>query len=237
MPVVDNLHGLFKRIFEGADKPIPKGRAERFKAGDDWEHGALSRRVYGSYQQYLDHQRSKLPNIQEKLEARAGEAVQNFRLRFEMVALKPASSVLCLGARLGHEVMAFIDLGHFAVGIDLYPGEGNRHVVTGDFHQLVFADHSVDCVYINSLDHILELDLFLAEVNRVLKPDGVFIADIVRGYEEGFYAGKYEALHWPTTVAFANEIVRVGKFALVRSTDLKDVGSPQWVQYVLKPRA
>ena len=40
-------------------------------------------------------------------------------------------SVLCLAARQGSEVRAFIDSGAFAVGIDLNPGPRNRFVVVG----------------------------------------------------------------------------------------------------------
>jgi SAM-dependent methyltransferase len=211
-------------------------RRLRFEKGSDWRHDTLSRRLYGSYEDYVVHQRSKLKRIRRGLEAQTAETVRTFRRRFALLALKPASSVLCLGARLGHEVMAFIELGHFAVGIDLCPGDDNKHVMVGDFHQLVFADHSVDCVYINSLDHILNLEKFTAEVNRVLKPDGLFLADIVYGYEEGFYAGEFETLHWPTAATFASELARLGDFDLIQTTDLKDVGSPRWVQCVFKPR-
>src|SRR5215216_3610430 len=57
--------------------------------------------------------------------------------------------VLCLGARQGTEVRAFIDRGGFAVGIDLNPGEKNRYVLIGDFQELQFATGSVDIVYTN----------------------------------------------------------------------------------------
>ena len=48
-------------------------------------------------------------------------------------------TVLCLAARIGTEVKAFLDLGCFAIGIDLNPGTDNRYVVHGDFHDLQFA--------------------------------------------------------------------------------------------------
>ena len=51
-----------------------------------------------------------------------------------------------VGARIGTEVKAFLDLGAVAIGIDLNPGENNRYVVYGDFHDLQFASGSIDVV-------------------------------------------------------------------------------------------
>ena len=182
----------------------------------------------------MTHQVAKLGGIRCALAARSDIAIELFRRRFELLDLAPASSVLCLGARLGQEVQAFISLGHFAIGNDLCPGEGNSYVVTGDFHRLVFADRSVDCVYMNSVDHILHLDAFTSEVRRVLKPGGQFAADIVYGYEEGFWAGDYEVIHWPRARDFAKELARIGGLELERTTDLAEHGSPLWLQCVFR---
>ena len=70
--------------------------------------------------------------------------------------MKKAASVLCLGARQGTEVKAFLDLGCFAVRIDLEPGAENQFVVQGDFHDLKFPTESVDIVFTNSLDHAFD---------------------------------------------------------------------------------
>ena len=211
-------------------------RIDRFRLGSDWRHEqSLSRRYYESYESYLTHQVQKLDGLRSRLDARASETIAIFRRRFELLPLRPASSVLCLGARLGHEVAAFIALGHFAVGIDLNPGEDNPYVVTGDFHKIVFADRSVDCIYMNSLDHTLDLPELIFQVRRVLKIDGLFAANIVYGYEEGFWAGEYETLHWPTALGFAKILAEIGGFKVESTRDLTDVGSPRWLQCVFRP--
>ncbi len=106
-------------------------------------------------------------------------------------------SVLCLAARQGTEVRAFIDQGAFAVGIDLNPGPDNRYVVVGDFHDLQFADDSVDYVYTNSLDHAFDLDAILAQVAAVLRPGGALILEAnVSAGEGAADAGPYEATVW-----------------------------------------
>jgi SAM-dependent methyltransferase len=136
--------------------------------------------------------------------------------RLAALGLKPASAVLCLGARSGAECKAFIDLGHFAIGIDLNPGQENRYVVVGDFHQLQFADASVDVVYTNALDHAFELGRLLAEVRRVLKPDGRFIADLVDPAQRG--PGDFEATWWASIDAVLIEIGKAG-FSLAARRD------------------
>jgi hypothetical protein len=45
----------------------------------------------------------------------------------------------------------------FSVGIDLNPGPRNGYVLHGDFHNIIFADASIDAVYTNALDHSFDL--------------------------------------------------------------------------------
>jgi SAM-dependent methyltransferase len=101
-----------------------------------------------------------------------------------------------LGARLGTEVKAFLDLGCFAIGIDLNPGADNRYVVTGDFHHLQFPTASTDVVFTNSLDHALDINQVASEVKRVLKPGGRFVLEIGRGLADGGRPLYYEAVAW-----------------------------------------
>src|SRR3989338_2256161 len=105
-------------------------------------------------------------------------------------------NVLCLAARIGTEVKAFLDIGCFAVGIDLNPGIVNKYVVHGDFHDIQFPDHTVDVIFSNSLDHAFDLNKLIKEVKRVLKANGFLILEIVRGTEEGYMPGYYEAAVW-----------------------------------------
>ena len=172
----------------------------RLRIGEKWEEeGGFERRRYPDYETYLEHQKTKFSALRAKsveghdqrfhaaLTARLAQMPLDFQGR----------NVLCLAARQGSEVRAFIDQGAFAVGIDLNPGKKNRYVVVGDFHALQFADGSVDYVYTNSLDHAFDLDRILREVRRVLKADGAFLVEANVSAEEGAApAGPYEATVW-----------------------------------------
>ncbi len=173
--------------------------------------GAFSVRAYESYEGYRDHQAAKLPTLNlEDYDTRYRQVLGE-RLS-KLPFLPPGSSVLCLAARIGTECKAFLDQRCFAVGIDLNPGDGNRYVVHGDFHQLQFADSSVDCVFTNSLDHAFDLDRIVREVARVLKPRGVFLAEIVAGTEDeaGREPGRFEALWWERLESVVQQIADKG---------------------------
>ena len=144
------------------------------------EEGFGARR-YSSYDDYVRHQRSKLPLVDLRDYDKDFRANLADRLKAGDWAGK---SVLCLAARIGTEVRAFHDAGAFAIGIDLEPGKNNQWVVPGDFHNLVFPDSCVDGVYCNSLDHALDLKRLLAEMKRVLKPTGALLIDAQNGSEE-----------------------------------------------------
>jgi SAM-dependent methyltransferase len=205
-------------------------------ASEAWVHrGEISQRRYDSYETYSDHQRSKLDDLLATTDfSRNAKSTRLFRQRFELATeLRPGSSVLCLAARIGSEVEAFISLGHFAIGIDLNPGPKNPYVVVGDFHALVFADRSVDCVYTNSLDHAFDLEKVAREVSRVLKPGGIFMLDAVYGYQEGYTVGNHDAVHWATVESFAQRMAEWGGFKLETIRDLGPHGSPYFKQCIL----
>ena len=71
------------------------------------------------------------------------------RARARCSASAPASAPRC---------RALHDLGYFAIGIDLNPGDANPYVLPGDFHRIVFPDASLDAVYTNALDHVFSLE-------------------------------------------------------------------------------
>ena len=170
------------------------------RIGASWRPGAeaLARRVYPDYATYLEHQRTKLDAMRlESLRGHDRRFHDALRCRLEALPLElRGRSVLCLAARQGTEVRAFIERGAFAVGVDLNPGRDNPHVVVGDFHRLQFADDSVQVVYCNSFDHAFDLEAMMAEIRRVLTPDGRLVAEVGRGTKEGGRPGFYEALAW-----------------------------------------
>lgn len=211
-------------------------RKQRFDSRH-WDRGdGAARRAYDSYEEYLEHQAAKLEKISKRLRKHEADDFDDFKRRFgSCAALRgSASSVLCLGARLGTEVRALRELGHFALGIDLEPGENNRWVLRGDFHALDFADGSVDVVYTNALDHVFDLQRVMGEVARVLKPGGAFVTDVAPGYEEGFTPGEFESHYWPTVDSLVDRILACG--GLVKESR-RDLGLPRqtlWIQVVFR---
>jgi SAM-dependent methyltransferase len=177
-------------------------KAMKLKIGELWipDNSAQSfaKRIYTAYEEYKMHQSSKLKYIDlaeiSEYDMRYREILRE-RLE-KLKLLKRGVNVLCLCARIGTEVKSFIDLGCFAVGIDLNPGENNHYVVHGDFHHVQFADNSVDVVFTNSLDHVFDIKQVLHEINRVLKPEGLFITEAVKGSKEGVSPDFYASFWW-----------------------------------------
>ena len=170
-----------------------------FKIGESWspgiETGGFERRDYSSYEDYLEHQRDKCDRTD--LTQYDADFRQTLLRRLDQLDLQLGGmKVLCLAARIGTEVKSFLDLGSFAVGIDLNPGSSNRYVLHGDFHDLQFATGSVDLIFTNSLDHVYDLEKVLAEAHRVLRQGGLLIVEAALGTEGGIDAGFYESFWW-----------------------------------------
>jgi SAM-dependent methyltransferase len=208
---------LGERLAREGRRIVAQGKKVLLRAriGEEWSEagGGAQRRAYPDYETYLEHQRTKL-------DAFRGSSIDRHDRRFhaalgarlaDLPLPLARARVLCLAARQGSEVRAFIDQGAFAVGIDLNPGRGNRYVMVGDFHDLQFAAGSVDVVYTNSLDHAFDLARILAEVRRVLAPGGVLIAEVGGGGGDG--RGFYEALSWDSVDALVSRFAEQG-FAL-----------------------
>ena len=185
----------------------------RFRIGERWEQaGGLAARQYPDYDTYLAHQATKFGGLRwktvEKHDRRLYEELST-RLKALPLAFR-GSSVLCLAARQGSEVRAFIDQGAFAVGIDLNPGPRNRFVVVGDFHQLQYADKSIDVVFTNSLDHAFDLSRIMKEARRVLKPSGHLIVEANMAEGDGAARGAFESLVWTTINQLVERIEEAG---------------------------
>lgn len=146
-------------------------------------------RTYKSYQEYLDHQASKLKLHLSEVIEKNREYQEIVYDRYRDLLLFKGCSVLCLGARLGGEVEAFKKLGAVAIGIDINPGVNNLHVLYGDFHEINFPDRCFDYVFTNCVDHVYDMEKFLYEISRVLKSDGIGIIELA--VQE---AGEYETI-------------------------------------------
>lgn len=169
----------------------------------NWEEidDRFKRRTYKDYDQYVALQSQKLDisygraqRFSDGQRGGLGKRLKSFGFA------KTAKSALCLGARLGGEVQAFLDNGIEAVGIDLNPGKNNPYVSYGDFHNLVFPDQSFDIIYTNSLDHALDLKKVTSEMIRVLQPFGHAIIESKGGTEEPGHrpirSDSYDCMEW-----------------------------------------
>ena len=191
-----------------------------FKKKRQWTEssGGLKRKQYDTYDEYVEHQKSKFPKVKSFLKEEYDTKYRiELRKRLQKYCVvKLGMNALCLAARLGTEVKSFIDLGCFAIGLDLNPGHENKYVVTGDFHHIQFADSSVDIVFTNSLDHAFNLDKLAKEIKRVTKPGGNLILEIVKGEEEGVSPSYYESVYWNTVEDVLRIFARSGFKVLSR---------------------
>lgn len=160
-------------------------------------------RSYTHYDDYIRHQKSKLklmngPEWLAEYDVRFAHAL---RERLERDALLDSGmTVLCLGARLGSEVKAFLELGCLAIGLDLNPWHENRYVLHGDFHQIQYPAAVFDAIFTNSLDHVLDIEQVIKEIQRVLKTQGLLIVEAAWGEREQRVTGVgfHESFYWST---------------------------------------
>ena len=164
----------------------------------------VQRKVYENYDAYVAEQKSKMEMIDYLTPKYLSEYKALVRKTiWELPFINRGTTALCLGARQGTEVEAFLDEGCFALGVDLNTGKDNKYVVTGDFHDLQFADGSVDVAFTNSLDHVYRPLLFLKEVKRVLKHGGHFIVYLAYQGEVG--EDKWSCMYWKNS----EELIRL----------------------------
>jgi SAM-dependent methyltransferase len=183
----------------------------RYKDWEQYTDGVI-RRQYKNYDEYIAKQISKLngkPNQIEKFDVGIHGTLRKVLGGMVRNAVIPSSgNVLCLAARLGGEVRAFLNLGFFAIGIDLNPGHESKYVLHGDFHHVQFADSSIDVIYSNSADHALELNTFISEIWRLLKPDGHAIIESKGGNDEpghkNIKSDNYDCVEWETHETLVN---------------------------------
>tara|TARA_A100001011_G_C14269071_1_gene826132 strand:- start:226 stop:1503 length:1278 start_codon:yes stop_codon:yes gene_type:complete len=142
---------------------------------------------YIDYESYINHQKEKTSNTDKRkvwLNEEWDTKVASFEKEFRKLEafLTPDKKCLCLGARTGQEVAALKNMGiEDAIGTDLIPQ--TPHVIEGDVHNLDFEENTFDFIYTNILGHSIDPKKMIAEVERVLKPGGLFHLQIRTGLD------------------------------------------------------
>ena len=146
-------------------------------------------RNYKDYEEYVAHQKKKTEDpvrrekwLGEEWEIKLIGFMKEFNKLINANLIKEGQKALCLGARTGQEVFALNKLGLEAIGIDLVPCE--PLVVEGDIHNLAYENKSFDFVFTNVLDHSLQPDKMMSEVERVLKSNGIFLLQMQVNYPQ-----------------------------------------------------
>jgi hypothetical protein len=138
-------------------------------------------RQYATYDEYIKHQsyryiKSSTRNkFLSHFDVRLEKYTERFGVLKQKKYIKEGQNVLCLGARFGEECLAFQHYGLKTKGIDLVPTP--PLVEKGDFMKLDIFDE-YDLCYTNSIDHALDLNVFLTNIHVALKNDGLFFVDI-----------------------------------------------------------
>jgi SAM-dependent methyltransferase len=208
----------------------------RARSGNRWKTSAdphFQQRDYASYDQYLQHQQSKLQYLDLAEYDRRFHAALKTRLA-ALAQLRAGQRVLCLGARQGTEVRAFRDLGCDAIGLDLNPGFDNPHVIQGDFHNLQFPPQSMDIIFTNSLDHVFDIAKVLSEIARVLKPGGLLIVEAMLGGAHETTPDSYASFWWGSPDDLIALFAKHG-FAVAQRTPFTEPWPGEQICYIRKP--
>ena len=143
------------------------------------------------YLEYLKRQKSKTEDprrvalwLGEEWEAKLSGFKDLFG-KFETSLLDKTRTCLCVGARTGQEVVALLEMGHDAIGIDLvsFP----PHVIEGDMHSIPFNDGKFDFVFCNVIDHSPFPDKAISELERVCSHGGFIVVYL----QEGMFVDEF----------------------------------------------
>lgn len=133
----------------------------------------FERKLYASYEDYLEDQPSKMVNPKHKdvILADKDLRINWFTEQFSMLKdldLDEESDIVTLGARFGEEVEALKNLGYKkSYGMDLI--ETPPHVIKCDMNEFVkdAEDQSFDLIYTNSTDHCWDIENFIRNMERI----------------------------------------------------------------------
>jgi len=174
----------------------------------------------------------------------------------EWLAARAGERILDLGCGDGQLTLRIAASGAEVTGVDASAqmvaaarGRG-VDVIEGNAERLPFSDRSFDAVFSNAALHwVRDQDAMMAEVHRVLKPGGRFVAEmgghgnvaairvaLMAVLERHGFAGREDGVnYYPTAEAYTQRLERHG-FAVVRMaliprpTQLAESGMAGWLR-------
>jgi SAM-dependent methyltransferase len=159
----------------------------------DFENSVLSREhmLAARGRSYKERRVGPLRRLQKALTRGEGPTARNAeRFLAELKQLDPRPVVLVIGGGaigVGAEAL-YHDPDICLIGSDIYVSQ--HTAVIADGHQLPLADGSVHGVWIQAvLEHVLDPQVCVDEIHRVLKPDGLVYAEtpFMQQVHEGAY--------------------------------------------------
>ena len=174
----------------------------------------------------------------------------------EWLAAQPGERILDLGCGDGQLTARIAATGAEVVGLDASPqmaaAARSRGIKVDEGHaeSLPYPQHIFDAVFSNAALHwVRDQDAMMAEVRRVLKPGGRFVAEMggqgniaairvalmATLAHHGFDGREDNVNYYPTPDAFTRRLQRhgfnVGKIALIpRPTPLPEDGMRAWIR-------
>ncbi|XP_024543086.1 uncharacterized protein LOC9636243 [Selaginella moellendorffii] len=132
-----------------------------------------------------------------------------FRRLIQRDLLRRESKALCIGARVGQEVLALRENGVVdSTGIDLVPAP--PLVIRGDIHSHPFPSDTFDFEFSNVFDHALLPSRFVSEIERTLKPGGIAVIHaIIHARGDNFSANQLRSLDPLVALFERSEVVEV----------------------------
>jgi SAM-dependent methyltransferase len=178
--------------------------------------------MYDSYDEYLKHQSSKVDSNKKLIETiNQPEYLSGFIQEFELFKkfLIGKKKAICMGARNGAEVIAMRKFISDTIGIDIHPICHSSIVIKGDFNKTPFAKNLFDVVYMNCLDHSINLMTTLGEIHRILKVNGIFISRLPIRNVEPHKKKTFEACFWGNSSEVYDYIRRYLKTQTIIESD------------------
>ena len=174
-------------------------------------HGKI--KIYDRHKKYEDYVNKQLektldPNRIKKWQGEEWQIkVDGFRHLFKRNEefLQNKKNSICLGARTGQEVFVLRELGLDSIGIDL--AEFPPYTIKGDIHNLEFEDEKFDLIFTNILDHSLDLEKFISEMERVCVKDGIIILNTQENIPGDDYSENVINSPEPIIKMFKNSIL------------------------------